>query len=124
MRRVVQEDENGCGVACVAMLAGVNYQAARVKMFPRRGGYTNTADLRRALRKFKLKCAPRMVTFRSSGFRNYKDLPTDAILKLIAPTHPPGVWHWVVWDARRKCLLDPRKRPYRRFRITSYLAVG
>jgi hypothetical protein len=28
MRRVVQKDEMGCGVACVAMLAGVHYREA------------------------------------------------------------------------------------------------
>jgi len=28
MKRIVQEDENGCGMACVAMIAGIDYNNA------------------------------------------------------------------------------------------------
>lgn len=33
MRRVIQQHEHGCGIACVAMLAGVSYATACFDIF-------------------------------------------------------------------------------------------
>jgi hypothetical protein len=124
MRRVVQEDDTGCGVACVAMLGKVDYQDARKAMFARKGGYTGTTKLRKGLAKFGLDCAELIQFRRNSKFSSHESLPFDAILKLIAPSHKPGYCHWVVWDSRLGRIQDPQsprfKKPYK---IVSYLEV-
>ena len=50
IRRIVQQDSFGSGIACVAMLTGKSYRSVAKEMFP--DGVvsgTNTGDLRRAL---------------------------------------------------------------------------
>jgi hypothetical protein len=122
LRRIIQQDETGCGVACVAIFANVGYDDARKVMFGRaRGTYTSTADLRRALCRFGFKPARRLIPFGRRG--RYTDLREDAVLKLKARAHGEREWHWAVWDARRRKLIDPAKFPYKRFRVTSFLAV-
>jgi len=123
LRRIIQEDEAGCGVACVAIFAQVGYDDARKVMFGRRSGsYTSTGDIRWALGRFGFKPARRLVRFGKK--RHYTDLREDAVLKLKARAHGEREWHWVVWDARRRKLIDPAKFPHKRFRITSFLAVN
>jgi ABC-type bacteriocin/lantibiotic exporter with double-glycine peptidase domain len=52
MRRIVQRDDMDCGIACVAMLAGVTYGAVeRLDEKWRRDGM-DTKEIRKALRKF------------------------------------------------------------------------
>src|SRR5438067_6614428 len=83
LRRIIQQDETGCGVACVAIFANVGYDDARKVMFGRaRGTYTSTADLRRALCRFGFKPARRLIPFGRRG--RYTDLREDAVLKLKA----------------------------------------
>jgi ABC-type bacteriocin/lantibiotic exporter with double-glycine peptidase domain len=124
MKQVIQADDAGCGIACVAMLARVTYAEARNKMFKKTDGVTGTFtwEVRKALRKFGMKSPKRLRVIRDRDA--YRELRHNALLKLVTPSHKSGCWHWVVWDARRKKLLDPRKQPYRRFRITSYLPVS
>jgi hypothetical protein len=122
LRRIIQQDETGCGVACVAMFANVGYDNARKVMFGRaRGTYTSTADIRRALGRFGFKPARRLMPF--GRRRRYTDLRQDAVLKLKTRAHGEREWHWAVWDAHRRKLIDPAKFPYKRFRVTSFLAV-
>ncbi|WP_352660945.1 cysteine peptidase family C39 domain-containing protein [Mesorhizobium australicum] len=119
MRLIKQQDENGCGVACVAMIACITYTLARQHMFgDRPGGYTSTGDLRRALAQLDIEAAPRLVRLKA---QTPADLPFDAILK--TNVKQDGEWHWVVWDSRRQLLLDPRVPPYRRYRHRSYLEI-
>jgi hypothetical protein len=118
MRRVAQLDENGCGVACVAILAGITYSQARRQMFGREAGsFTETGDPRNALRKRGIPVGNRLVPLRT---RNYMDLRHHAILKV--NVHP-NWWLWVVWDAGRRKPIDPRRPPYRRIRAVSFLKV-
>ena len=120
LKRIVQEDSFGSGIACVAMLAGKSYGAVRKEMFP--DGVvsgTNTGGLRKALAAHGLELARHLVPFRST---KYQDLEDDAILKA-NPRHGGAEWHWVVWDAKRRRLLDPRDPPYKRIRACSYLRV-
>ena len=120
MERVVQQDRYGCGIACVAMLAGESYRAVREEMFPSRTvSNTNTGDLRRVLAVYGLKLAHHLVPFRSTA---YEDLTDNSILK-VNPRRGGAEWHWVVWDAERRRLLDPKDPPYQRFRAISYLKV-
>jgi|SRR3982074_3787210 hypothetical protein len=92
IKRVVQLDENGCGVACVAMLAGVSYRNARMKMLE--DWYVkgmDTKELRKALRRFRLSSARRLI--RSIKRRRYTTLQQDAILKVRLPKRFGSKWH-------------------------------
>jgi len=119
MRRVFQDDENGCGVACVAMIAGITYDDARRIIFKhRRGTYTNTTDLRRALKRLHVRIAGRMTPL---GTLDYRRLREQAILKV--NLYRGGTWHWVVWDPRRKIILDPQRKHAKRYRVHSMIVV-
>ena len=120
MKRVVQKDRDGCGVACVAMLAGVTYKQAKDVMFGDDSvSLTSTADLYYALKLFgKRPLGKRLIPL---GTRRYRDLHANALLKVGKPGK--SWWHWIVWDARRKGFLDPNTPSVRRPRVTSYLYV-
>ena len=82
MKRIVQQDPHGCGIACVAMLSGKSYRAVRKEMFP--NGVvsgTDTGGLRKALAVYGLELAHHLVPFRST---KYEDLEDNAILKVKA----------------------------------------
>ena len=120
MKRIAQQDPHGAGVACVAMLAGRSYGAVAKEMFPDGAvSGTDAGELRKALVACGLEPARHLVPFRS---KKYRDLEDNAILKA-NPRRGGAEWHWVVWDAERRCLLDPRDPPYKRIRACSYLRV-
>lgn len=121
MRRVIQEDRIGCGIACVAMLACVTYAEARQVMFdqaPVRRTYT--VDLKKALIVFGKRPAYRTVRLNS---RALTTIVPGAIIKTNVRKHgsPEEEWHWIVWDGER--ILDPKEPPYRRYRHDAYLTV-
>src|SRR5437879_4505212 len=121
MKHIIQEDENGCGVACVAMLANVSYGMARKTMFGRGDVKpTSTADLRKALLAFSLKPADLLIPLRT---RHYSSLRERAILKV--NVRKRNYWHWVVWNPNQG-ILDPAKPRdrYKRLRSISYLTVS
>jgi hypothetical protein len=128
MKRIVQKEDAGCGIACVAMLAEVSYCAVRRKLSPKFLRRLNedgmrTKELRDALSKYDFVTPKRLVRFRS--WKELKRDGRDAVLKL--RTRRDGWWHWVVWDAARGYPpLDPAKAKdrYERFHITSFLPVG
>ena len=94
MKRIVQQDPHGSGIACVAMLSGKSYRAVRKEMFP--NGVVSDADtggLRKALAVYGLELAHHLVPFRST---KYEDLKDNAILK-VNPRRGGAEWHWVVW---------------------------
>ena len=68
---------------------------------------------------YGLELAHHLVPFRST---KYEDLEDNAILK-VNPRRGGAEWHWVVWDAKRRRLLDPRDPPYKRISACSYLRV-
>ena len=80
---------------------------------------TRTNDLRLALISFGLTPGPRLIPLRT---RCYRDLSCDAILK-VWPRRDGRDWHWVVWDARRRRVLDSLPEPYKHIRAISYLPV-
>ena len=103
MRLVKQRHASDCGVACVAMLADVSWEEANLTIFGRvkeRGFYTQTADLRDALRRLGVILEIRMKVCRAP-----RRLRRDALLK--TNTRKGGYWHWAVWDAERQEILDP-----------------
>ena len=104
MRRVAQLDENGCGMACVAMLAGVSYRAACAIMSPRkRGTYTSHAQLRRALKHYGIRLGERV----SLSGKQFNELEVDGILSARIFWKGDDWSHWIVWEAKRQALLDP-----------------
>ena len=134
MRPIVQKDCSGCGIACVAMLTGESYSTMRRQMFPEGNvTYTYVNDLRKALAKYDVGLAHRSFPFSTSrrwnhpkGFESFLEqemyFTSDAILA-INPSQNGSTWHWVVWDARRRRILDPQEPPYKRIRPLSYLRV-
>ena len=120
MRRIRQKDDEGCGVACAAMLSGQSYAFVRKLMFAEKEvRATSTKELIAALAAIGCRPATRLVPLRSRG---YRDLEFDAVLK-IWPRQNNRNWHWVVWDFRRKRVIDPLEPPYKRVRAISYLKV-
>lgn len=109
-------------MCCVAIVAGVSYERAFVAVFPSkppRQFWTTSRKLAAALKRFGIKCDRRA---RPLFGVNYCTLEHDAIL--VADKNPiTWCWHWVVFDWRRKRVIDPAKKPRKRWRITSYLAI-
>jgi hypothetical protein len=114
MRRVYQSGGEGCGIACVAMLAETTYAAAkrRVPHWEDRGTYSR--ELRNELDYYEIQTEPR----KPIRQLNYQSFRFNAVLR----GKLRGDWHWAVWDADRRKLLDPYK-PGGRFRCTSFIKV-
>lgn len=115
MERIAQRMRNDCGVAAVAMVAGVTYEEAKAAFRFRRNGYsTNADDCIKALRRLGVKTAPRFL------HGEIDDLPTINSRALVKVNRSRKNWHWVAFDPGVG-LVDPgackELRPY------SYLAV-
>ncbi|MEH6418676.1 hypothetical protein [Pseudomonas sp. CGJS7] len=124
LQRQLQQDRSGCGLACVAMLAGIGYAQARTlaraldigpKPYRHRVGagvrsapdgyFTDARQLRRMLRVLGLAAgAERTVS-------DWRECDGDGI---VAINHDPSNdrWHWDVHlrDAGSACVLDPNAR--------------
>lgn len=113
MIRITQQKSNDCGVACIAMIinkyAGYSrskaYRLAKEALFgDRPAGYTEVKELRRALAHFGIGLGKQRYPF-------CKLSSTDMGLKFdaIIATKPNrnGYWHWMVWDASDRHLIDP-----------------
>ncbi|MFN4311822.1 MAG: hypothetical protein ACK4FK_14660 [Ferrovibrio sp.] len=104
----------------MAMIAGVGYWTACEAIFgpePPQRHNTHAADLRRGLKRLGIALADRLSPL---GNRSLADLATSAIVK-VNPRR--NGWHWVVWDAERQRILDPRQPSYQRYRVVSLLPV-
>lgn len=102
-RLVRQRERSDCGVACLAMVASIDYVEALATF--ERLGYgakkprlsSNFAELTAALRHHGL--TPRMTRWR--GWESFSGL---GILKTRAARRPNrGQWHWVVAEAHAAC---------------------
>jgi len=116
MIRIEQLDKDGCGIAAVAMLTGNTYAEVRTVMFGiGRVHTTNTEDIRNALNYFGYDTPDRLIPLRKTPMVN---LPHNAIVKV----NPRGsTWHWCVWDATNKCLIDSAAPPHDGYNLISYL---
>lgn len=111
MRRVIQEDTTGCGLACIAMLSGRKYKEVRKAALSElqfdEGGefYTGTSDLVYLGQGFDLKIGKRR-----RKFKGFDLLPNKAILA-INYKEKSDSWHWVVFHRNNKeqYVLDPKK---------------
>ncbi|WP_341678703.1 cysteine peptidase family C39 domain-containing protein [Niveibacterium sp. SC-1] len=131
MRRVIQEDSTGCGLACVAMLAGRSYQAVKkqahsvLKTWPRgpRSFYTTKSHLKALLAEYGV----RHGNYRKAD--SWEKLNADLAIVAIN-LQANDNWHWVVFrrDGSDRYLLDPRAKSERRIdfwraRIMAYLPI-
>jgi ABC-type bacteriocin/lantibiotic exporter with double-glycine peptidase domain len=119
MKRIRQKDDYGCGLACVAMLADADYQTVRESYEAEDVDGTQLRELKKIMRRHGVRCGPRLIPLRS---RHPKDLPFDALLK-VNPRLGGKDWHWVLWDSRRKQLLDPKVPRYKRYKYVSFVRV-
>jgi hypothetical protein len=119
MRLVHQKGEDGCGIACVAMLAGTNYKKAKStlpKYWEPEG--TTKKQMLRGLHLYGIATRePQPI-----GNRDYEEFKFDAaLLGYLGPE-----MHWTVWDAEREKLLDPyrpRQGDRLKFRCTSFIRI-
>ena len=124
MRLIKQDDDNGCGLACVAMVAGTSYAAVRRtyrdvcrKKRTDDVGTTSLSKLKEIMRRHDVAIDGRMK--RSDQQPRDLDLDFDALLKV--NTRLEGQeWHWVIWDHRRGLVLDPKRPPYQRLKLVGY----
>lgn len=133
MQRIIQIDSTGCGLACVAMLAGRSYEqvkrnSIRLGILEESGPfYTVAKNLRELLRSYNISCD-------SGGkIRKWESLPDKAILA-INHQEKSNSWHWVVFVRESKeefYILDPRRAvkserrtDFGRMQLRSYIAVG
>lgn len=99
MNRVQQEHIDGCAAACLAMVTGTDYTAALQTLHPEGGSWTSNEDL--------------LVALKAAGFEINVRIPcpleqlNDAILVVRYPISGTNFMHVVVWDAKRKEVLDP-----------------
>lgn len=118
IRCVRQKYRSDCGVACVAMLAGVSYQVAFNAFGFHEGEtrfYTGHGQLLEALEK--LGCG-----VKRKRFRSWEDISGSAILP-VNHRCDRRHFHWVVYDG--KAIIDPYpKRPPRQKNTNRYRASG
>lgn len=120
MRLVKQFDDDGCGLACVAMAAGTTYRKVRASAFPDgEVEVTSTRRLREIMEDHGVTLGPKLVPFRS---RRPCDLSFDALLK-VNVRQEGYEWHWVLWDHERQKVLDPKRPAYKRLRFMSYVRL-
>lgn len=110
LKPVVQLERTGCGIASVAVLAGVGYKAAQ--RTARRLGiaaaddrlWSHTAHVRCLLKRYGLRAHPL-----ETPFSSWSALPATALLavKWHRERGKP-FWHWVVFvrDQKRGYVLD------------------
>lgn len=111
MKRVIQKDRTGCGLACIAMLAGRTYQEVRkaaVALNIEKAGefYTHAIHLKELGAVFNIHIPAK----RWRVFRSWGELP-DTALVAINPRDGGLYWHWVVFMRRdgSEFVLDPRE---------------
>ena len=113
IKRVEQEDDAGCGIACVAMITGKTYQQAerffreRVFLPIDRKPHTRHYQLRRALRKLGITTEKRL-------FRKWRSIENLSIVPINRRLDTG--WHWVVFvpNGARPYILDPAQGKGRR----------
>ena len=144
MRRIEQEDSTGCGLACIAMLAGTTYKKVKRKAIdkseiPKEGPfYTDTPNLYRLGQVFGLKIGQRCVCLNDKRIRVRKEtkarrVPPDKAILAINRRQNDNTWHWVVYRRAQdgEYFLDPRqgikserREDFGRIKIHGYVKAG
>lgn len=120
---VHQRKKSDCGVACVAMIAGVSYQQAfDVFDFPEgsKTFYTQHSQLTKALNRLGYDVRRKM-------FRTWEVIPGHAIVPVNHRCNRRK-FHWVVYDGRG--VLDPNPKrdaldnDFKRFRASGWYLLA
>ena len=117
-RRIRQRYKSDCGVACVAMVARVNYSTSF-------GAFSFSKDRKTFYTSHnKLEDALKVLGFQVhlKKFRSWDDISGSAIIPVNHRCHGRN-FHWVVYD--RKAILDPNpNRPARQKALSRYRSSG
>jgi ABC-type bacteriocin/lantibiotic exporter with double-glycine peptidase domain len=130
VRRILQEDTTGCGLACVAMVTGSTYakvKAAAIRLgIAARGEpcYTVANDLARLMREFGMHPSKeKMIT-------SWPPLKHPSIVAINLQKN--GNWHWVVYVPGddgghvfdpKKSIKTVRRTDFSRMRPRSYIPM-
>lgn len=131
IKRIIQDDATGCGLACVAMIVGATY--AEVKkvaldngiLEEKRTFYTISRDLISLLNYFNFKAE------RGKEVSHWSSIQSLSIVA-INFRESSNSWHWVVYvpDENQGYVLDPHKkikkeqrRDLSRMRLRSYISI-
>ena len=131
IKRILQEDATGCGLACIAMIVGETY--AEVKKIAldneileeKRTFYTTSSDLITILDHFHVK---------AKKGRKVSHWPSVQTLSIVAINYKENndSWHWVVYvpDENQGYVLDPHKKikndqrvDFSRMKLRSYIPI-
>ncbi len=131
IKRILQEDATGCGLACIAMIVGETY--ADVKkvaleneiLEEKRTYYTKSSHLIDLLGHFD---------FKADKGRMVKHWSSIQSLSIVAINYKESTdsWHWVLYvpDENLGYVLDPHKKiktdkrvDFSRMRVRSYIPI-
>lgn len=113
IRLVPQRYSTDCGVACVAMIAGVSYQEAFDAIgftAERKQFYTTHTCVTNALRRLG-------ISVKRRKFRSWQEISGPAIVP-VNHRSSGQFFHWVVFDGRR--ILDPKQTKCLRYRASGF----
>lgn len=130
MRHIKQRHKTDCGIACVAMIAGVPYATAK-KLFkanPDGKWLTETDDLKRALGHFGITTEVRFRRLPATDAKRWKEVlrRTGRVALVRSPVRPSdNTYHWRVYDPVKDRVLDPRQKNINTsaMHASSYLVV-
>lgn len=133
IKRVIQQDSTGCGIACIAMVAGISYsEAKRITLNNRilkksvKNFYTTTKDLVNILNSIGIESS------KGRKVRYWSSINTISIVG-INYLETTNTWHWVVFipNEDNGYVLDPSKKvktenrkDFSRMRLRSYLPIS
>lgn len=133
MQHVFQEDSKGCGIACVAMVSGLSYQAAKQKLISPKRDYLKFGLDDLLMPQFLLSCGrAAVITYpynplTGTNRPDWPSIPLGALHILCVQT-PRGA-HYVVLgkdgmvrDPDRAGLQELNDYPTVHYYITCYLA--
>lgn len=99
MKLVSQRRSNDCGVASLAMAAGISYEAARDAIWPtkipRTAFNTKTRQLREAAQRLGLDVSSKLIPWAAP-------LPKSGRAVVKVDPGPKGNWHWIAVEFKRR----------------------
>jgi len=107
IKRVMQVNNHGCGIATVATVCGVTYERARHEFFPKKRRFRDGEDLCvDAIAMIKVINKLGFDAETVPDFRKVKDRPVIVPFSW-SPYAPDYGIHSVVWDPFKKRFIDP-----------------
>jgi ABC-type bacteriocin/lantibiotic exporter with double-glycine peptidase domain len=122
MEMIKQRRSKDCGAACIAMIAGVEYERAYAALYKWEKPWAADIDaMKTALKRLGIKSAKQ----RQSVFGKPEKYLGETFDALLFSNHRKSAneGHWIVWDSKNQRYLDPLPKPYKNPRIHSYLKI-